>query len=325
MCVQSILRDTIEKSCARQGLACRFHNFQGECHHEEVTRLIEECRNAKVIVGAGGGRTVDTAKLIAQALGLPMVALPTLASTDAPVSRIAVLNSPSGAVEEIRILPPHPEMVLVDSAIIAQAPLRLLADGMGDALATWFEARACHAAYGRNLFGGRPTQAALAVAERCWQNLISYGREAVDTVKEGCANEAVEIIVETNILLSGLGFENGGLALAHALHNGLTQLPESYYAMHGEKVAFGLLVQCVVERAEETKEVLSLMLELGLPVTLAELGCEADEEALRVVVDYVFTRERSKVENEPVEVTPSRLLKAILRADALGHAACWWR
>jgi len=108
---------------------------------------------------------------------------------------------------------------------------------------------------------------------------------------------------------------------AHALHNGFTQLPATHRALHGEKVAFGLLVQCLVEGAEETEEVLSLLVDLGLPVTLEELGCEADEEALRPVVEHVFFRERRKVENEPVEVTPEGLLAAILQADALGRAA----
>lgn len=319
--VERIVRAPLMGTAAEHGLELAFLRFTGECERAEVERLKGLCAGADAVVGIGGGRAVDTAKIVGDELGIPVVSLPTLASTDAPVSRVAVLNRPGGAVEEIRILRRSPSLVLVDSGVIARAPIRYLVAGMGDALATWFEARACWRAGGKTLFGHAPTWAGLSLAERCWENLRTYAREALAQARAGTVGEALEAVIETNILLSGLGFENGGLALAHAVHNGLTQVPADNAPLHGERVAFGLLVQCVVEGAEETPEVLSLLLDLGLPVTLEELGLEADDGTLGPVVDYVFSRERGKLDNEPVELTPTGLMEAMLRADEMGRRA----
>jgi glycerol dehydrogenase len=233
---------------------------------------------------------------------------------------VAVINTAEGHVQEVRILSRHPKLVLVDSEVIIHAPTRFLIAGIGDALATWFEARACSHANGINLFGEHPTQAGLALAKACWDNLVSSAKEAVRAASQQKLNQSAEIVIETNILLSGLGFENGGLALAHALHNGLSQLTCTQGALHGEKVAFGLLVQCVAEEANETEEVLTLLQEIGLPTTLEALGCHSNEDSLQTVVNYVFSQEITKIRNEPIEISPRQLFDRILEADSLGHS-----
>lgn len=319
--VEAIVRLPLTRAAVEHGLNLTLVRFRRECERSEVRRLAEFCRGTDVVVGAGGGRAVDAAKLVGAELGIPVVTCPTLASTDAPVSRVAVLNRPNGAVEEVRLLERSPALVLVDSDVIAQAPVRYLVAGMGDALATWFGARACWRAGGRTLFGHAPTSAGLALAERCWTNLRTYAREALVQARAGTVGEALEAVIETNILLSGLGFENGGLALAHAVHNGLTQIPARRPVLHGERVAFGLLVQCVLEEADETEEVLNLLIDLGLPATLEKLGLDRDEAEIELAVDYIFSREKAKLANEPIEVTPLRLLAAILRSDELGRAS----
>ncbi|HDI11778.1 MAG TPA: iron-containing alcohol dehydrogenase [Candidatus Acetothermia bacterium] len=319
--VEGIVRDPLERTAEEHDLDIIFLQFGGECERGEVERLAALCLGVDAVVGAGGGRAVDAAKLVGDRVGIPVVSCPTVASTDAPVSRVAVLNHADGSVEEIRLLSRSPALVLVDSQIVAAAPPRYLVAGMGDAMATWFEARACWRAGGKTLFGHAPTWAGLSLARQCWENLRRHAREALSQAQAGVVGEALETVIETNILLSGLGFENGGLALAHAIHNGLTRIPSTHEALHGEKVAFGLLVQCVAEEAEEVEEVLSLLLGLGLPVTLGELGLERSEEALFRVVEYVFEKETNKLENEPVQLSPEGLMEAMLRADALGRAA----
>ena len=319
--VLSIVRDSMKKSSRQHGVNLKFFRFRGECCQEEIGRLSTEIRKARVqvIVGVGGGKTLDTVKLVSSALDMPMVSIPTLASTDAPVSRVAVINTAEGRVQEIRLLPQHPKIVLVDSDVIIRAPKRFLVAGIGDALSTWFEARACSYANGINLFGGHPTQAGLALARACWDNLASSAKEAVRAVAQRTLSFSAESVIETIILLSGLGFENGGLALAHALHNGLSQLPCTQGALHGEKVAFGLLVQCVAEEANETEEVLTLLQEIGLPTTLEALGCHSNKDSLKTVVDYVLSRETTKIRNEPIEISPQQLLDAVLEANSLGR------
>jgi len=158
--------------------------------------------------------------------------------------------------------------------VIAQAPPRLLVAGMGDALATWFEARTCVAGSVRNMRGGGSSATALALAELCYRTLLADGAEALLAVSTQVVTPSLERLVETNTLLSGLGFESSGLAAAHAVHNGLTASHDTHAYLHGEKVAFGLLVQLVLEGAPRTTvdEVLGFSSSVGLPITLADIG-----------------------------------------------------
>ncbi|HEY5715272.1 MAG TPA: iron-containing alcohol dehydrogenase, partial [Psychromonas sp.] len=117
--------------------------FNGECSRPEIERLIAiaEANESQVIIGIGGGKTLDTAKSIAFYRNIPVVVVPTIASTDAPTSALAVIYTPAGEFSEYLMIPRNPNMVIMDSKIIAGAPVRLLVSGMGDALSTYFEAR----------------------------------------------------------------------------------------------------------------------------------------------------------------------------------------
>ena len=217
---------------------------------------------------------LDTARAAAADLGLPVVNCPTVASSDAPCSALSVIYSDEGVFQEYRFYRKNPDLVLVDTAVIAQASPRLLVAGMGDALATWFEARTCVAGHVKNMRGGGSTHSAAALAELCYKTLLEDGAAALRAVETQVVTPALERLVEANTLLSGLGFESSGLAAAHAVHNGLTVAPGSHHYLHGEKVAFGLLVQLVMEGAPRAtvEQVLGFSAEVGLPMTLAEVG-----------------------------------------------------
>ena len=225
-------------------------------------------------------------------------------------------------VAEVRILPHNPVLVLVDTQVIVQAPPRLLISGMGDALATWFEARACAASHAKNLRGGRSTRSALALAELCYCTLLQDGAAAIEAARARRITPAFERLVEANTLLSGLGFESSGLAAAHAIHNGLTVAPETRAFYHGEKVAFGTLVQLVMEASPlpEIEEVLGFCLQVGLPVTLAQIGLqELTGETLEEIAGRA-TQTGESIHNEPFEVSSAQVARAILRADELGRS-----
>ena len=148
---------------------------------------------------------------------------------------LSVIYTPEGVFDHYLVLPTNPNLVLVDTGIVARAPVRLLVAGMGDALATWFEADASAASSAKNLPGGSVTQAALALAGLCYDLLMEHGYRAMLAVEKGVVTEDVEKVVEANTLLSGLGFESGGLAAAHAIHNGITALEETHPFYHGER------------------------------------------------------------------------------------------
>ena len=297
--------------------------FGGECSYAEIERVKEVAvqRHCNVIVGAGGGKVLDTARAVAADLGLPVVNCPTVASSDAPCSALSVMYNEEGVVVDYRVYPRNPDLVLVDTRVIACAPPRLLVAGMGDALATLFEARTAVEAHRKNMRGGASTRTALALAELCYRTLVEDGRDALDAVRNQSVTPALERLVEANTLLSGLGFESSGLAAAHSVHNGLTVAEGTHSYYHGEKVAFGALVQLVLEGkpAAMIREVLDFCEGVGLPTTLAEIGLHAcgDDVIARVAKRSVARGET--IHNEPFAVSPNMVRDAIRSADAIGR------
>ncbi|MFN7933970.1 MAG: glycerol dehydrogenase [Bryobacteraceae bacterium] len=318
-----LLEDTWRQTFGDAGYAYEIFDFGGECSLVEIARMEQAARHLKAatIVGAGGGKVLDAARAAAAGLGLPVVNCPTVASSDAPCSALSVIYTDEGVFQEYRFYKRNPDLVLVDTTVVAQGPPRLLAAGMGDALATWFEAKTCVAGHVRNMRGGGSTASALRLAELCYRTLIEDGRDAMRALQLKAVTPALERIVEANTLLSGLGFESSGLAAAHAVHNGLTAASATRQYFHGEKVAFGTLVQLVLEGASRAqfREVIAFSKEVGLPVTLAEIGCAEMPRDLLLQVAARATAPGETIHNEPFEVTPSMVADAILAADAVGR------
>ena len=322
--VIGLLAPAWQRSLDEAGFKHAVHRFSGECSLTEIERVKAAGRElgARTIVGAGGGKVLDTARAAAAGLGLPVVNCPTVASSDAPCSALSVIYTDEGVFQEYRFYRKNPDLVLVDTEVIAQAPPRLLVAGMGDALATWFEARTCVAGHVKNMRGGGSTDSAAALAELCYRTLLEDGAAALRAVETKVVTPALERLVEANTLLSGLGFESSGLAAAHAVHNGLTVAPGTHHYLHGEKVAFGLLVQLVMEGAPRAtvEQVLGFSTEVGLPITLAEIGLSDLPEDLLAQIARRATAPGETIHNEPFEVTPDMVADAILAADALGRA-----
>ncbi|HWK24979.1 MAG TPA: glycerol dehydrogenase [Solirubrobacter sp.] len=294
-------------------------DFNGEASPGEIDRVAAAASGADAIVGVGGGKTLDTAKAVAHPAGLPLIVVPTIASTDAPTSSLSVIYDDHGAFLEYRFYGRNPDVVLVDSAIIAGAPVRFLVAGIGDGLSTFFEADASSTTRQPAMAGGPPLLAATTLARLCYDTLLADGLAARHAVEHGIVTPALERVIEANTLLSGLGFESGGLAAAHSIHNGLTVLHETHDYWHGEKVAIGVIGLLVLEGQPQAliDEVVDFCLRVGLPVTLADIGVEADAETLRPVADAACA-DGETIHNEPFPVTPDMVVAALLAADAIG-------
>ena len=324
------VKTQLDATAKQYGVTFEASNFGGECSLNEVKRLKEVAKEKKcdVIIGLGGGKAIDTCKCVGEGTK-PIIICPTIAATDAPTSHSAVLYTDAGAFHDYAYFRNNPEIVLVDVAVIAKAPARFLVSGMGDALSTYFEARACERAFaGVNAGGhGKPkavgTCAANCLARQCYENLLTDGYKAKIACEAKQVTQSLETIVETNILLSGLGFESGGLAAAHAVHNGLTEIHEAHGKFHGEKVAFGTLVQLVLENSpmEEIDEVLDFCLSVDLPVCLEDLGVKSLDDALLKKVAEKSCAEGESIHNMPFPVTPDMVAAAIRVADKLGREA----
>ena len=317
------VRDLLEKSFENTGMELVFEEFQGECCETEIKRLGSRFQENKcdLVVGVGGGKIHDSAKAAAYYQGAPVVIIPTIASTDAPCSALSVIYSETGVFERYLFLNSNPDLVLVDTDIIAAAPSRLLVSGMGDALATYFEARAVAASGALSCAGGKPNKGALALAKLCYETLLEDGVKAKLAVEAGACTQAVENIIEANTYLSGIGFESGGLAGAHAIHNGLTVIKDCHHLYHGEKVAFGTLTQLVLENAGQKllEEVIGFCMDVGLPTTFAELGMARPDKDLLMEAAVRACSPDDTLVNMPFEVTPEMVYAAMVGADALGR------
>lgn len=302
-----------------------FDYFNGECCRTEINRLVSVMKDGSydLIIGVGGGKIFDTAKAVAYYSSTPVIVSPTIASTDAPCSALSVIYTDDGVFEEYLFLPSNPNLVLVDTEIIRKSPVRLTVSGMGDAMATYFEARACYNSDALTCAGGKISTAALGIAKLCYDTLIAEGVKARLAIEAGACTKSVEKIIEANTLLSGIGFESGGLAGAHAIHNGLTVLEECHHMQHGEKVNFGTLTQLVLENTseEELADILDWMISVGLPVTLAELGIKDTSREHLMPVAVAACAENDTLHNMPMDINPEAVFNAMLAADAYGRAA----
>lgn len=319
-----LLSETWKRSLGNAGYEEQYYKtFGGECSEREVQEIVELIKQhgCKTVVGSGGGKVIDAVRAAAGRLEhVDVVSAPTVASTDAPCSALAVIYNENGEVETYEFQKRHPSLVLVDTSVIAKAPVRMLVGGLGDALATWFEARTVREARQNNFLGGKPTLTGTALAELCYRTLIEDGVQAKAAVEVQAVTPALERVVEANTLLSGLGFECGGICTAHAVHNALTACSCTLSKTHGEKVSFGLCTQLHMEGrpAEEINTVLKWQDAVGLPVTLQEVNIDSsDEDSIRIIAERTVQKGET-VHNSPFEVTATMVAHSMIAADYLG-------
>jgi len=314
----------IQASLAEQGIGCHQECFQGVSSRAEISRLaaIAASHGADFIVALGGGASIDAGKAVSHAMNVPVIVVPTTVATDGPCSALSVLYTDDGVFESYLHLRRNPDCILVDTALVAQAPVRFLVAGMGDALATFWESGTCARSGRPNPLtgGGSPTLAARALSRLCYETLLESGLQAKLAVEKGVVTPAVEAIVEANTLLSGLSSENGGHAGGHSIHNGLTTLAATRNRLHGEKVAFGILCQLVLEGrpAADIREVQEFCARVGLPICLEELDIiNPSKEEIRQVAEAAVAEDET-IHATWFPVTADMVEAAILAADALG-------
>jgi glycerol dehydrogenase len=292
----------------------------GEITREAVEALAAQARGADVVIAAGGGRALDAGKAVAIRLRTPLVAIPTIASSDAATSRGAVIHEPGGEAL-VEQLPWNPDAVIVDTAVIAAAPARFLRCGIADALATKFELQACAAVGASTPAGGAPTIAAAALADACYTTVRKHASAALDAVAAATPDAALEAVVEAALLLSGLGFEGGGLSIAHCVAIALAATPGMDGAAHGEQVAYGLLVQLALERDDHAlREMAAFYAQIGLPQTLAASGApKAGGTDIESLAQAAMAAPWSA--NHPSKPDADALAAAIAAVEALAGAA----
>ncbi len=229
---------------------------------------------ADVIIGMGGGKALDTAKLVAHQLQLPVVTIPTSAATCAAWTALSNVYSESGAFLYDVALSRCPDLLILDYDLIQTAPQRTLVAGIGDAIAKWYEASVSSGNSQQTLIISAVQQA------RVLRDILL--QKSATALKEPGSQDWREVVDATVLLagvIGGMGGAQCRTVAAHAVHNGLTHI-SGHSSIHGEKVAYGILVQLRLEEmlqnnqlaASARQQLLKFYAEIGLPQNLSDLG-----------------------------------------------------
>lgn len=320
--VGDLIGPAAKASCDSAGVVLTSIRFGGEITRAEVERLSGECAGltVNVVVAAGGGKTIDTGKCLADKIGARLVTVPTVASNDSPTSHIAVIYDEHHKLVGVDKFGGNPDVVLVDTSIIAKAPSTLLSAGIGDAIVKKFEVGQCAAKNGTNMFGGRSPLTAIALANTCYDVLRKDAVAALQAVRNKTSDPSLERIVEACVLMSGLAFESGGLSISHAMTRGLSAVKGPAEALHGLQVAYGLLVQLQLEGRDTTfmADLRGFYRQTGLPVSLAELNFKGTADDRLLIA--TLTNDAPHMKHFERPLTPQDIVAAMDAVETAGVA-----
>ncbi|MGD9525588.1 MAG: glycerol dehydrogenase [Candidatus Nanopelagicales bacterium] len=316
--VLALLGAQVESGLRSAGLRPTVLRLDGEITYAAVESLLAQCPpGASVVAAMGGGKALDAGKALSERLGVAVVTVPTIASNDSPTSGVAAMYDDEHVMVAVDRIRANPAVVVVDTSLVAAAPVAFLRAGIGDAISKKLEADGCRAGTGTTPLGTRPLLVASAIADCCWTTLRTHAVQSLEDCAADRTSEAVEATVEAVVLASGLAFENGGLSLAHSLTRGLMRADGARSLPHGYQVAWGALVQMAVE-ARSDAEILDLvdfLRSCGLPTSTADLGLEPTDEVLTLVARLTMTAPH--LSNLPVPVDEAAVVRAVQRVDAL--------
>ncbi|MFM7887657.1 MAG: iron-containing alcohol dehydrogenase family protein, partial [Pseudanabaena sp.] len=291
-----------------------------DCSDQNLAMLrhLLQQQNPDVIVGIGGGKAIDTAKLIAHRSNLPIVTVPTTGATCAAWTALSNVYDAHGAFDYDENFDHCPDIMFVDYDVIATAPQRTLVSGIGDAIAKWYES---------SISSGRSEKtmviAAVQEARILRDILFQKSTEAIANPSSQAWREVVDATICLAGAIGGIGGANCRTVAAHAIHNALTHLLQTHGTLHGEKVAYGILVQLRLEEFQGNQlatssrhQLLKFYQDIGLPTNLADLGLSEVTLAELEKIAAIACQPNSDIHRLPFTVSPSQVLAAMVSTNS---------
>ena len=313
----TVVKPVLEPVLEAEKLEFHSANYTPDCAESSLARLKEVARQhqADLIIGVGGGKALDMAKLLAYRCDLPIVTIATSGATCAAWTALSNVYSEAGAFQYDVTLSRCPDLLLLDYSLVRTAPPRTLVAGIGDAIAKWYEASVSSGDSTATLLISAVQQARILRDILLQKSAIALEQPDSDEWRE---------IVDATVLLAGVIGGVGGAdcrtVAAHAVHNGLTHLLEAHDVLHGEKVAYGILVQLRLEEmvqgnqlaASARKQLLQFYTAIGLPQSLEDLGLADISLAQLRQVTAIATQPQSDIHRLPFTVSSEQLAAAMV-------------
>ncbi len=292
-------------------------SYHPDCSESSLAVLREAVttHQADVVIGVGGGKALDTAKLIAYQCQLPVITIPTTAATCAAWTALSNVYSEDNAFLYDVALERCPDLLILDYELVATAPQRTFVAGIGDAIAKWYEASVSSGDSDQTLIIGAVQQARVLRDILFQKSVAALQAPGSDDWRQ---------VVDASILLAGVIGGLGGAqcrtVAAHAVHNGLTHIQAAHHALHGEKVAYGILVQLRLEEMVQgnqlavtaRQQLQKFYTEIGLPQTLEDLGLGNITLAELRHAAEIACIPQSDIHRLPFKVTPDQLMAAMV-------------
>jgi glycerol dehydrogenase len=317
----AVIQPVLQPVLQQQSLVATAASYSPDCSESSLTRLRHAVTDhqADLVIGVGGGKALDAAKLLAYQCHLPVVTIPTSAATCAAWTALSNVYSDQGGFLYDVGLPKCPDLLVLDYDLIQTAPPRTLVAGIGDALAKWYEA-SVSSGHSEQTLVIAAVQQARVLRDLLFQNSLAALQEPGSAVWR----EVVDATVLLAGVIGGLGGAQCRTVAAHAVHNGLTHLLQSHGTLHGEKVAYGILVQLRLEElvqgnqlaATARQQLLKFYSDIGLPQTLADLGLQQITVAELQYAAELACQPQSDIHRLPFDVTPSQLMAAMVSTTA---------
>ncbi len=312
------LRSKIFRDLKNQNINVNSANLQFDCCYEDISKIksIILNNNHDSVIAAGGGKVLDSGKYIADCLNIPCITVPLSASTCAGWTALSNIYTNNGQFIKDVTLKSCPKVLVYDHKFIQTAPSRTLASGIADALAKWYESSITSSTIDDGL-----VQQAIQISRVLRDQLLIDGEKAFKDglEKNSSWRNTIEACGLTAGLVGGIGGEKCRTAAAHAIHNAITQIITPNKFFHGEIVGVGLLLQLRLEEIKNNnkladqsiKQLLSLMKELDLPTTIAELGINVFEnQNLEKIADFAC-KDESEIHFLPFEINKQDIVEVI--------------